>query len=376
MEVQCSSDFLNGRLCAAWNEILSETPEANAQLTYEWLCSWWEVFGDNNELALITATEGGRVVGIAPLAITTVVGKAGLRLKKLTFVGDGFTDYQDLLIASQTREETLRALLRSVVNDSGNWDVVHFRNIRGDSPNLPILRDVLEGTPYEVTERINIRSPYIPIDCGWNDYYASLGKNIRSDLRRRSNRLAKLGKAEFVRLHEVGDAKRTLEIIKSIHVACRWARGERSWYTDDKRSRFVSLILKRFSDRKWLDLVFLKLNGRIIAYYLGFAYNGVVHFWNTGFDPEFSSLGPGKLLLHHWIKDSFANGCREFDFMVGEESYKLQWARPTRPNYELFVFKNTARAGLLKCYYTYKPVLKKYPRLRKIGARVMGMVVS
>jgi CelD/BcsL family acetyltransferase involved in cellulose biosynthesis len=374
MEVNFTNDLSDVNLYDSWNEILSQTENANVQLTHEWLSSWWEVFGDNKKLSLITITDGGKIVGIAPLTITKVICKAGFELRKLTFMGDGLTDYHDLLIANERREEILQILLKFIVNSRDNWDAIHFRNVRSDSPNLPIMRDTLGNTTFTFVERINIQCSYIPINCNWLNYYDTLGKNIRSDIRRRSNLLTKMGKVEFIRLHEVEDVMDTLYVIKSIHVKCRRAKGEISWYTDNKRFSFVSLILERFGDRKWLDLVFLKLNGRIIAYYLGFMYDNIVYFWNTGFDPEFSKVSPGKLLLHHWIKESFADGYREFDFMVGEESYKRQWTSPTRPNYEFFIFKNTIRSNLLKCYYTYKPILKKNPYLRKIGHGIKNRI--
>ena len=376
MEAQVTNDFSNGNLYDSWNRILSQTDNANAQLTHEWLSSWWEVFGDNKRLFLITVTDGCKIIGIAPLTITKVMGKAGFELRKLTFVGDGLTDYHDLLVANERRKEVLQILLKCIVDCKENWDVVHFRNVRGDSPNLPILRDTLGDTPLTFIERINIQCPYISIDCDWMSYYSALGKNIRSDIRRRLNHLAKMGKAEFVRLHEVDDVMDTLGIIKSIHVKCQRAKGKISWYTNEKRFRFVSLILKRFGDRKWLDIVFLKLNDKVIAYYLGFIYDDIVCFWNTGFDPEFSKVSPGKLLLHYWIKDSFTEAHREFDFMVGEEPYKLQWTSPMRPNYELFLFKNTVRSKLLKYYYTYAPILRKNPNLRKIGVAIKSRMAD
>lgn len=376
MEVRFVNDFSNGNLYNSWNEILLQTADANAQLTYEWLSSCWEIFGYNKRLALIAVADKGKFVGIAPLSITTVISKAGLKLRKLTFIGDGLTDYQDLLVVEEKRQEVLYTLFDFIFNAKQEWDAIHFQNIRGDSPNLPVLRNIFGQTSFRFVERINIRSPYISIDRGWADYYKALGKNMKSDIKRRLNGLARMGKAEFVRLHELDDVVETLNIIKSIHVKCRQSKGDISWYTNEKRFELASMILKRFSDRKRLDLVFLKLNGRIIAYYLGFIYNNIVHFWNTGFDPDFSQVSPGKLLLHYWIKDSFEKGYKQFDFMVGEESYKSQWTNLVRPNYELFLFKNTARSSLLKCYYDYKPVLKKNPYLRKIGTGIKSRIHS
>lgn len=374
MEVRFANDFSDSSLRDSWNGILTQTNYANVQLTYEWLYSWWEIYGRGEKLSLLTVTDQGRTLGVAPLTVTKVIGKSGFVLNKLTFVGHGLTDYHDLLIADERREEVLRALIEFILNGRENWDAIHLRNIRGDSPNLPILREAFCDASLTCVDRSNIKCSYIPMDCGWTDYYGALSKNMKSDIRRRSNCLARTGKAEFVRLHEVDDVDNVMRTIKSIHVKCRQSKGETSWYTDERRYRFVSMILKRFSYRKWLDLVFLKLDGRIIAYYLGFLYDNVVYFWNTGFDPEFSQVSPGKLLLHYWIEDSFAEGCREFDFMVGEESYKSKWTSPVRQNYELFMFKNTVRSNLLKCYYTYKPMLRKNSYLRKIGHGMISMM--
>jgi len=359
VEAQFAEDFSNGDLYDSWNDIMSQTTAAHAQLTHEWLSSWWEVFGDNNKLSLITVTDGRHVVGIAPLIISKVIGKAGLELRKLTFVGDGLTDYQDLLIVNEKREAIVRVLLERIVKDKDRWDAIHFRNVRGDSPNLPIVREALRETSLTFRERVNIQSPYIAIDREWTDYYGALSKKMRSDMRRQLKRLAEMGRVEFARLHDVDDVTDVLNTIKSIHVKCRQAQGGTSLYTNARRFRFASLILKRFGARKSLDLALLKLNDRVIAYYLGFVYDNIVYFWNTGFDPDFSRLSPGKLLLHYGIKDSFRERFRGFDFMVGEEPYKLQWTSLVRPNYELFVFKNTVRSHLLRCYYTSKPLLKK-----------------
>lgn len=374
MEIRFLNDFTNNNLHNFWNEILSQSNDANIQLTYEWLSIWWEVFGNDKKLSLITVTDGDKIIGIAPLIITRIIGKAGLVLRKLTFIGYGITDYHNLIIANEKREEALRILIDFIIDHKKNWDVVHFNNIRGDSPNLPILRNILEDTSLTVTERINIQSPYISIDRDWTSYFNALSKNVRSDIRRRLNYLSRMEKAELIHLHKVEDITGTLDIIKSIHVKCRQAKGETSLYADENKFKFVSMIMKQFSDRKWLDIVFLKLNDRIIAYSLGFVYDNTVSYWNAGFDPEFSKLSPGKMLLYHWIRDSFEAGYREFDFMIGEEPYKFQWTSRVRPNYEFLLFNNTMRSNLLKCYYKNKLLLKKNPYIQKIGSRIMNRV--
>lgn len=368
MEAQFIDDLSNGDLHASWDALLSQTTAAHAQLTHEWLSSCWEVFGEDQRLFLIAVTDGRHIVGIAPLVVRKVIDKAGLELRKLTFVGDGLTDYHDLLIANEKREEIMRVLLECVIKNKDRWDAIHFRNVRGDSPNLPIMREALRETSLAFREQINIQSPYLVIDGDWTEYYSALSKSMRSDIRRQSKRLAEMGKVEFVRLHHVEDVAGVLNTIKSIHVKCRQAQGGASLFANARRFRLASLVAARFSARRALDLAFLKLQDRVIAYYFGFLYDKVVYFWNTGFDPEFSTVSPGKLLLHYGIEDSFRERYRGFDFMVGEEPYKLQWTSLVRPNCELLVFKRTVRSGILKYYHTCKPMLKK------VGAEVRSRI--
>lgn len=359
MEARLVDDWSNGDLQPSWDALLSQTTAAHAQLTQEWLSSCWEVFGEDQRLFLITVTEGRQIVGIAPLVVRKVMDKAGIALRMLTFVGDGLTDYHDLLIADEKREQILRVLLECIVKNKGCWDAIHFRNVRGDSPNLPILRELLRETSLVLRERINIQSPYLVIDGDWAEYYDARSKSMRSDIRRQSKRLAEMGKVEFVRLHHVEDTAGVLNTIKSIHMKCRHAQGGASLFANARRFRLASLVAARFGARGALDLAFLKLQDRVIAYYFGFVYDKVVYFWNTGFDPEFSTVSPGKLLLHHALEDSFRERYRGFDFMVGEEPYKLQWTTLVRPNYELLVFKKTVRSSILQCYHACKPLLQK-----------------
>src|SRR5207244_10893796 len=48
---------------------------------------------------------------------------------------------------------------------------------------------------------------------------------------------------------------------------------------------------------------------------------------NSGFAPEAASLSPGLVLLSHLIRDAIARGRARFDFLRGEERYKLELDR-------------------------------------------------
>jgi CelD/BcsL family acetyltransferase involved in cellulose biosynthesis len=58
-----------------------------------------------------------------------------------------------------------------------------------------------------------------------------------------------------------------------------------------------------------------------------------------GFDPQFSSLSPGSLLIGHAIEQAEAEGAAHFDFLRGAEAYKYRWGAVDEPMFTLVLRK-------------------------------------
>lgn len=370
MKVEVLDCFLDNSLPSAWTKILTKMQEPNPQFTYEWVSTCWEVFGEKKELLLITITDNGKIIGIAPLMITDTVSKIGFKSRKLTFVGDGLTDYHDILIGDKQREEALETLFEFIFKENQSWDVVQLRNVPANSPNLPVLEHALRHRPSQFVERILVQCPYIPINSSWEVYCNTLPSKLIGEIRRAEKKLSQIGGIAFSREHKLTDTTTTLNGIATVHSKRQESKNRDSWYSNEKRRQFALLILERFSEKGWLDLSMLAVGERIAAYALGFLYNNAVFYWNTAFDPEFYQRSPGKVLLQYLIRDSFVKQYKEFDFMVGAEPYKLQWTDSLKCNYEVLIFKNTLHSNLLRYYYNYKPILREHNRLNKMGIAI------
>ena len=84
-------------------------------------------------------------------------------------------------------------------------------------------------------------------------------------------------------------------------------------------------------DASRLALWTLTIEGRIEAVLLGFVDNGVLHYFQKGFNPAFARDGLGTAMLSLCIRDCFADpAIRVFDFMGGGAQYKDLWARRSR----------------------------------------------
>jgi len=53
-----------------------------------------------------------------------------------------------------------------------------------------------------------------------------------------------------------------------------------------------------------------------------------------GYDPAFSRMSPGVLMLGMVIEDALASGARAIDFLRGREPYKYLWGACDRPGFK------------------------------------------
>jgi CelD/BcsL family acetyltransferase involved in cellulose biosynthesis len=98
---------------------------------------------------------------------------------------------------------------------------------------------------------------------------------------------------------------------------------------------------------------------------------GVVHgdkfnYYQSGYEPLWSSKSPGLVLLARTVQDAFADGLREFDFLRGNESYKSDWARAERWTIQLRLWRGArgraARTALGASVFAREAVKAAVPR--------------
>jgi CelD/BcsL family acetyltransferase involved in cellulose biosynthesis len=123
-----------------------------------------------------------------------------------------------------------------------------------------------------------------------------------------------------------GDAiPEMLDDLFRLHAA-RWrSRGEPGVLGDPAVRAFHQEAARALDAASMLRLYRLRIGGRAAAVYYGFAWRGRSYAYIGGFDPQMPRLSPGAQIMHHAIGDAIAEGCAEFHFLRGGESYKYAW---------------------------------------------------
>lgn len=325
------------RLEPAWNPLLHDSAADRVTLTWEWLTTWWQVFGAGREPFILVARDGPEVVGIAPLLRRTV-RRFGLAYRRLEFLASGEDEADEIcsegldFILRRGREaDALKAIIGYLSARPSQWDEMLLCDVPEDAPSISLLREMCaaHGVEWRIVQREF--SVHLPLPCDWETFLKGLNPNIRRDIRK-DRRLAGAGDIQWRAIDDTANFEEGFETLARLHRA-RWeARGRPGVFASEKFTRFHRLVAPRLLPKGWLRLFVLSLNGEPVAALHVLTYNRVMSWYQSGFDGGHSAVAsPGTLALSFAIESAIAEGFTEFDFLKAEAgSYKLRWSRQTR----------------------------------------------
>lgn len=153
------------------------------------------------------------------------------------------------------------------------------------------------------------------------------------------HRLQECYRVEFWTHREFGSIKAAMDLLFDLHEK-RWAsKGKSGAFASDTVRDFHRDLAKRLAEKGWLALLFLTVDGAAVAAEYSFDYRQKRYFYHGGFDPRFAAYGVRTLLHLKSLEMCIAAGFREYDFLRGDEKYKLRWDSQMRKNLEISVVR-------------------------------------
>lgn len=92
----------------------------------------------------------------------------------------------------------------------------------------------------------------------------------------------------------------------------------------------MPILFNKLHKKRMLLISALILGEQPIAIHLGVQYKKQFYYWIPAYDPNFAKYSPGTLLLEDLLRFSFESNDHVFDFMEGNEPYKLEYATHVR----------------------------------------------
>ncbi len=324
--IQTLSDF--DALAAGWNALLAESVTNVPFLRHEYLRTWWSTLGGGEwprgELAIVRASENGRLVGLAPLFLTEDhEGQTSLMLLGSTEI----SDYLDLIARPADLPAFIGGLLDFLVRSGPSAWHLDWYNLPDTSPTLPRLKAEAGKRGWAFTQENFRPTISVPLPGDFDVYMSSIDKKQRHEIRRKMRRIFEYGLS--VRWYIVEDEAALDAEIEGFLALMANDPAKAVFLTEAMRSQMRASVHAAFR-AGWLQLAFLAVNGEKAAGYLNFDYNNRIWVYNSGIDYKYLELSPGWVLLGYLLEWANENKRAEFDFMRGNEDYKYRFGGAER----------------------------------------------
>jgi len=345
-------------LASEWAALFQNSTCSNVFLTFEWMSLWWLHLGRGHKLFVVTVrNDAGRLVALAPLytARQLVLG-----IRRLGFLGDTLvgTDYLDVLIDEAYSSHALRTISDFLLASRGEWDYIDLADTTSDSHISTAFRAEIEAGGLKTELSPSSTCPFISLPESPEAYLATLGPKVRKHLRYYERALEKLGSVEFVTAERRIEIEQAFDALLRLHRARFQQRGASSAFVDPRVTGFHRAAVSSLSDTDAAKIHLLKLRGEPIAAVYVLSAGTRTFFYQSGMNPAYGRYSIGSLLIRFAIEQAIRNGCSEFDFLRGDESYKSQWVNNARQMQSVRFFDDRMKSRIARMRHQIRKSLR------------------
>lgn len=324
-----------------WDTLLSNSSQANVFLTRAWLETCWRHQAGQEAYILAVRDHAEQLVGAAPLVLrkNRLVG-----LRELSFMGtgDAAPDHLDFISVPQREPEITAAICQYLRTHWRDWDVLRLTDLRQDSLTASIVPQHFRG-PFVCSEIEGATCPYLPLSGSWRTYLEQQSGNFRQQTRSKRRKFEQQPNARFAICRTPREVSHCLRCLFQFNPP-RWAaHGTTSAFADRAFQEFHLDVATRFLSLGWLDLCWLQIEDQTVAVLYSFVFGDKVYYYNAGFDPRWSNLSLGRVLMAYHVQSVFDRGLAEYDFLRGSHSYKYAWTSLARCNRDVTVWQRSPK---------------------------------
>jgi CelD/BcsL family acetyltransferase involved in cellulose biosynthesis len=287
-----------------------------------WLATWYASFRNLPGLTPLLLTVRARETGEVALRLPLVLHRNG-RLRTITFADFGLTDYNAPLLgpAAPRDAATMRMLWREILKALPAADLIRLDKMParlGDRDNPFTL--LARAAPSAVNGNV------VKIGDDWNLWRHSLEKTVRKELERSWRVFARHDGACFEIASHPAAAQRFVTAMEAQQAARMQAIGADYSLDDPTIAAFYRCLIDQGLASGYAVVTALVVGDEIVASLLGIRDGHsyvMIRISNAGGD--WTSCSPGRLVIERTMAALHADGCRNFDFSVGNYDYKRRF---------------------------------------------------
>lgn len=303
-----------------WDRLASNLPFRQ----WQWLSTWWDFYRETNSRLLLLGVydSSGELAGLAPWHVERDPW-AG-RVVRFLGSGEVCSDYLTILAEPESAHAVARAVA-AWLDESRDWDAIELDGMSADDAAIQELVQTLGHAGHCVVSQPASRAWRTQLPSAWPDYVQGLRKQRRGGVRTLERRFFDTGRATIQTATDGASLARGLEVLAYLHQRRRESLGDAGCFASPRFHAFLAEAAARFLATGQLRLQWTELDGQVVAAAFCLLGASGVYYYQSGIEPDAMQQKPGWLQLIGTLKQVIAEGYTEFDFLRGDEPYKLDW---------------------------------------------------
>jgi CelD/BcsL family acetyltransferase involved in cellulose biosynthesis len=354
-------------LTPEWERLYPESATRNPFLRAEWTKAYLDGVGRESDLFIVAVHADGRLVGVAPLCVER---RAGFRI--LRFITEDRSDYLGFLCA-RDHETAAQDLIDTILDQSDQWDLALLKRL---APEYSGLAGVQFPAAVRARGTVATTARYTAADVDWEQLH-EVGPSWLKRTRKRLPRFLRDG--WLLERFTGAEAAARLGSVAEVEARSWKARENVMRLQPGAGQELLRRAFETLGTRGEMQLWMASLDGRPAAYRIDFVLADKVWIYQLGYDQDFHRASVGSFLGYVALEQAWRSGVREYDYLSGDEPYKVERTMASREIRDLAFYRRTLKGGAAfalllapRWYLKEVPVLRSAFRSARTLVRALG----
>jgi CelD/BcsL family acetyltransferase involved in cellulose biosynthesis len=256
------------------------------------------------------------------------------------------TPRYDFIVGNDQDPRLYSAIWKELLRN-GQSDAVILSQVPSSSATLHTLQTLATHDGWLAGRWQAPAAPYIRLARDYESFASSLKNSCRNNLRKRFERLKRTGSVDVEVIRDPQGVRAAMNEGLRIEASAWKGQQGTAISSDPVVADFYMRLAEREAELGRLQLTFLRVNGKRIAFSYLLRSGRKIYAVKIGYDRDYRMYSPGNMLLNLVLQDACAKDLEEYDFLGSDDDWKFEWTKEKREHQWLFLFKDTLRARML-----------------------------
>lgn len=351
-----------GKLQEEWERLFWVMDVKNPFLSWAWVHTWMEIYGQAYEPLIFVVKDRGHVIGIVPFYLDRQYQLGFSRNGTIRWLGDQFvsSEFLDILTPDYQKYAVWWNVMNWLLeNDDVNWSFLFLDDMLDTDFSVQILKQIAKKLALGYHRSVKNILPVLFLPHSWEEW-VDTHPNVQflSMTRNRSRRLRKKHAVEIHLIESQEEFGPAVEIFFDLHQKNWNSRGEPGSFATDEKREFYRRMGRLFLKNGWLQFRFSYLDGRPATSEFGIALDNVYYSLQSGYDPDLRKFNMGHFLFYEVVQAQIKNGIKRIEFLRGDEKYKFDWGAQKRYSVTQWIGNRNLNGLIYPIYKRQKHRLK------------------